>query len=306
MKILVIGGTGVLGRSFCKIAQHKKYRITAMTRNPERATELQRFGVNVATGSILDADSIRVALDAHDVVLNFASAIPRKLKPSSDDWDTNDRVRTEGTAHLLNALSGANVFYCQAGLAYVYGDRRGEWVDETSAVQPNRFTASARVMEELFLNSGNPGLKGVSFRFGLFYHQDAWHTQTILHEIRKRRFPVLGDGEYFWNMIHVDDAASAICTVLEQRDSIQDRLILNATDESPVLCREFLDHLARLQEVHEPTRIPLFVARLALGSEIVDGVTASFRCRSERLHSLGWKPTFRSFREGFPAILQYI
>ena len=306
MKILIIGGTGVLGRSFCKLAQHKKYRITALSRSPERSTELRRFGVEVLQGSILDADSIRAALDGHDVVLNFASAIPKKLKPSSDDWETNDRVRTEGTSHLLSALTGAEVFYCQAGLAYVYGDRRGEWVDESSPVQPNRFTASSRVMEELFLNSGNAGLKGVSFRFGLFYHQDAWHTQTILHEIRKRRFPVLGDGEYFWNMIHVDDAAAAVFHVLQQRHQIQERQILNATDEAPVLCREFLDHLARLQEVHEPTRIPLFVARLALGSEIVDGVTASFRCRNERLQSMGWKPTFRSFREGFPAVLQYI
>lgn len=306
MKILLIGGTGVLGQSFCRQAVHNGYQVTALARTADKAELLHRFGVETVPGSILDAESVRAALPGCDVVLNFASAVPRKLKPSAEDWNLNDLVRIQGTANILDALPNDDVFYCQSGLAFVYGDHRAEWVDESSDIHPNRFTGSARICEERFLHSRHPGLRGVSFRFTLFYHHDAWHTQAMVNEMRKRRFPVLGDGDYYWNLVHVDDAAAAVMAAIDKRERITGREILNVVDDQPVLCREFLDHLARLLEVHEPTRIPLFVARLALGSDTVDSVTASFRCRNERLQALGWRPAFRSFREGLPAVLQFI
>ena len=86
MKILLIGATGVLGRSFCKLAPERDdVEITAMVRTPETAEVLELNGVQIIPGSILDPDSIRKALVGKDVVLNFASAIPRKLKPSHRD-----------------------------------------------------------------------------------------------------------------------------------------------------------------------------------------------------------------------------
>lgn len=306
MKVLLIGGTGVLGRSFCRLAVQRGYQVTALARTADKAELLHGYGVETVPGSILDADSVRAALPGHEVVLNFASAVPRKLKPSSADWNLNDLVRIQGATNVLESLLPGDIFYCQAGLIFVYGDHRGEWVDEASAVHPNRFTGSARVTEEKFFNSSHPGLKGVSFRFSLFYHEDAWHTQAMVYEMRKRRFPVLGDGEYFWNLVHVEDAAAAVLVAIENQQAIKGREIINVADERPVLCREFLDHLARLLQVHPPTRIPIFVARLALGSDTVDSVTASFRCRCDRIRELGWKPAFPTFFEGLPAVLQFI
>ena len=75
MKILLIGATGVLGRSFCKLApQNDNVEITAMVRTPEKAEVLESYGVKIIPGSILSPDSIRNALKGKDVVLNFASA----------------------------------------------------------------------------------------------------------------------------------------------------------------------------------------------------------------------------------------
>lgn len=306
MKILLIGGTGVLGRSFCRLAVQKGYRITALARTAEKAEALRRYGAETVPGSILDAEAVRAALPGHDVVLNFASAVPRKLKPSSDDWNLNDLVRTQGAANVLDALPDGDIFYCQAGLTFVYGDHQGEWVDESSAIHVNRFTHSARITEEKFVDCAHPGLRGVSFRFSLFYHEDAWHTQAMVYEMRKRRFPVLGEGDYYWNLVHVDDAASAVMVAIENRQAIRGREIMNVADERPVLCAEFLDHLARLLGVHAPTRIPIFIARLALGSDTVNSITASFRCRCDRIQELGWKPSFATFYEGLPAVLQFL
>jgi nucleoside-diphosphate-sugar epimerase len=218
----------------------------------------------------------------------------------------NDQLRTRGSANILECLQKGSYFYCQAGFAFLHSDHGGEWITETSPLNPSKYTESSVAMEKQFLESENPLLRGVSFRFSVFYHQDAWHTQAMIRELRKRRFPIIGDGEYFWNMIHVDDAAAAVLWTLERRNEITGREVMIVSDDEPVTCKEFLHHLARLLDVPEPTRIPQFVAKLALSGDMVEVVTASFRCRNDRMKSLGWKPVYRSFREGFPAVLQFI
>jgi nucleoside-diphosphate-sugar epimerase len=301
MKILLIGATGVLGRSFCKLAPQKDdIEITALVRTPESAEMLEPYGIEIIPGSILNPDSIRKALEGKDVVLNFASAIPRKLKPSHHDWEMNDRIRTQGTLNLLEELKG--VFYCQAGVVFLYGDHRGEWIQEDSAVFPGRFARTSYEMEQMFLNTSN--INGVSFRFSLMYHATAWHTQAMLKELSKRRFPIVGDGSYYWNMIHAEDAADAVWTILANKDQIQEREIVVVSDDVPVTCSEFLSYLSHLLGVEEPTRIPNKIAKLALGNEIVETLTASFRCKTDKMKSFGWRPVFPSFREGFQSLLQ--
>jgi nucleoside-diphosphate-sugar epimerase len=302
MKILLIGATGVLGRSFCKLAPQKEdLEITAMVRTPEKAEVLEPYGVQVIQGSILNPDSISHALVGKDVVLNFASAIPRKLKPAHHDWDMNDRIRTQGTLNLLEQAN--DVFYCQAGVVFLYGDHHGEWIQEDSPVFPGRFARTSYEMEQMFLNAKN-NISGVSFRFSLIYHATAWHTQAMLKELSKRRFPIVGDGRYYWNMIHAEDAAEAVWTILANKNQIHDREIVVVSDDVPVTCSEFLSYLCHLLGVDEPTRIPNKIAKLALGNEIVETLTASFRCKTDKMKSFGWKPAFPSFREGFQSLLQ--
>lgn len=304
MRILLIGGTGVLGRVFCRQASQRKHEVIALSRSREKSDLLESMGATPVMGSILEPDSIKHIVARHQIILNLASAVPHKLKPSANDWHLNDIVRVQSAANILQSLPQQDVFYCQSSLSFVYGDHGGAWVDETSPIQPNRFTKSARVAEELFLTASHPSLRGISFRFSLFYHQDSWHTGTMIHEVSKRRFPILGEGDYYWNFVHVEDAASALLTVVENQDKISGRQVMNVVDDTPVLCRDFLDFLAGLLRVHPPTRIPLFVARLALGTDLVSSVTASVRCRNHLLRSTGWRPMYSSYREGLPQVLQ--
>jgi nucleoside-diphosphate-sugar epimerase len=306
MRILLIGGTGILGRSFCRQFQGANGQVTAIVRNLEKGRILESLGVDLVQGSILDQDSLLRALPGHDVVINFASAIPRKSKSSARDWEMNDQLRLQGTANVLETIGNQPMFYCQAGIAFLYGDHKGKWVDESSATYPNAITRSAGEMERQFVESKHSDLHGVSFRFSAFYHEDAWHTQYMIHELQKRRVPIIGDGTFYWNLIHVDDAAAAVITVLENMDQIQKREIVNVSDGEPVQCREMLNYLAHLLSVHEPTKIPQFIARIVLGTEGFEVLTASYRCKTEKIRALGWKPRYSSYREGFASILQNV
>ena len=305
MKILLIGGTGVLGRCFCKRYQRKE-DITAIVRNPEKGRVLKDLGVNVVPGSILNPASLKENLLDQDVVLNFASAIPRKNRSTARDWETNDQLRVQGTANLLEAIGTKSVFYCQAGIAFLYGDHGDAWVDESSPVYPNGITRSAEKMECLFREFPHNSMRGVSFRFAAFYHPEAWHTQFMIHELRKRRVPILGDGSFYWNLIHGDDAASAVISVLENKDRVQGREIVNVADGQPVQSKEMLIYLADLLKVHAPTRIPQFVAKIVLGEDSFEVLTASYRCNIEKIQAFGWHPQYASYREGFGSVLQSV
>jgi nucleoside-diphosphate-sugar epimerase len=304
MKILLIGGTGMLGRSFCKQIRDRKYEITALVRSADKARLLEQFGVKVVSGSILDPANLLKNLPGHEVVINCASAIPRKNKTNARDWELNDQIRIQGTANLLRAIGDRDVFYCQAGIAFLYGDHKGEWVDESTVTYPNAITSSASEMERQFAEAGN-GLRGASFRFSAFYHQEAWHTQYMIHELKKRRVPIIGDGTFYWNLIHADDAAAAIMTVLDNKERIQGREIINVSDGVPVQCKDMLGYLAKLLGVHEPTRIPQFVAKIVLGSDSFEILTASYRCNTEKIGKFGWRPQYHSYREGFASIMPY-
>jgi nucleoside-diphosphate-sugar epimerase len=306
MKILLIGGTGILGKSFCRLGvQYPHARITALLRTPENGALLRNLGIEIVQGDILQPESLQKAIQGQDVVLNFASAIPRKLKPSNRDWELNDRIRIEGTSNVLNQFGNNDVFYCQAGVVFLYGDHQGAWVDEDSSIFPGIYTHSSHQMEQMFLTAKH-AMRGVSFRFSLFYHPEAWHTQTMLKELSKRRFPIIGDGNYYWNMIHAEDAAAAVWKILNEREKIKNREILIVSDDQPVTCGDFLNHLCNLLKTAEPTRIPKKIAKFALGSDIVETLTASFRCKTEKIKNLGWKPAFPSFKEGFNNLLPAI
>ncbi len=306
MRVILVGGTGVLGRSFCRQFQGRVGEVTAIVRDLEKGRVLEQLGVRVIPGSILSPDSLEGSLPGHDAVINFASSIPRKNKSNPRDWEVNDQLRIQGTSNLLKAIGNRSIFYCQAGIAFLYGDHKGNWVDETDPTYPNAITRSAGEMEKQFIEADLDGLRGASFRFSAFYHPEAWHTQFMIHELRKRRVPIIGDGTFFWNLIHVDDAAAAVITVLRNMDQIQDKEIINVSDGQPVQCKDMLNCVANLLDVHEPIRIPQFVARIVLGAEEFEILTASYRCRTERIKALGWQPQFASYREGFESVLHHM
>lgn len=303
MRVLLVGGTGVLGRSFCRQFHGLHGEVTAIARDLEKGRVLEQLGVRVIPGSILSPDSLKESLPGHDAVINFASAIPRKNKSSPRDWELNDQLRIQGTSNLLKAIGSRSIFYCQAGIAFLYGDHKGNWVDETAPVYPNAITRSAGEMEKQFIETVLDEMRGASFRFSAFYHQEAWHTQFMIHELRKRRVPIIGDGTFFWNLIHVDDAAAAVIAVLRNMDQIRGREIINISDGEPVQCKDMLNYVANLLGVHEPIKIPQFVARIVLGAEEFEILTASYRCKTEKIKAMGWRPQFASYRKGFESIL---
>jgi nucleoside-diphosphate-sugar epimerase len=114
--------------------------------------------------------------------------------------------------------------------------------------------------------------------------------------IRKRRFPIIGDGGGVWSHVHIDDAAAATVAAVDRGQPG----VYNIADDEPAPVREWLPALASALNAKPPRRIPRWVGRLAAGETATLMMTEARGASNEKAkRDLGWKLRYASWRQGF-------
>jgi nucleoside-diphosphate-sugar epimerase len=185
MRLLITGGTGVLGCALRPLAEAEGHELTMPARE-----ELDLF----------DADAVGDAVRAVDGVLHLATRI-RSLDQISDPdaWRENDRLRAEASRILVDAAiaAGAEV-YVQPTVAFVYPpDCRASEDTPVGEVLP--ILRSALVAERQAERFARAGGRGVVLRLGLLDGPGTWYDQPM--------------GE-LGATLHVGDAARALLSAL--------------------------------------------------------------------------------------------
>ncbi len=301
MKIFLTGGTGVLGRRVVKLLSENNAEVVVLSRSAENAALITQLGGTPFSGDLFNPDDLIRGTAGADAILHLATHIPRASKTSA--WALNDRIRTEGTSNLLRAARTNGVpFFLQQSVALLYGDQQGrEVTPETQlpAKQP-AMLRSAVEMERLIREASGKGLAYAILRFGNFYSADSVQTRGLLENFRKGKVPLIGKGDFFWNMIHADDAAAAVAFVLFNRARFENK-ILNISDFNPLRFNELLTELAMATHSDIPRRVPRYLARLVLGKDTFKVMTASYRITDAQAME-GWTPRYRGFREGLRSL----
>lgn len=305
MKIFVTGGTGVLGRPTVRLLVGRGHRVTALVRNEERAVLAASLGALPIPGDLFDPEFIRRAVGDADVVMHLATAIPKKMRPQASDWVMNDRIRTEGTANLLQAATERRrrAFVLQS-VAFMYGDQRGDWVREDDAPRPSRTQQTAYRAEQMALAAyDSHNLPSVILRGGFFYGLEADSTRRTIDAIKKRRFPIIGSGEQYWHYVYVYDMARA-CVLAAENPAPGE--IFFVADDWPFHARNFLNYLAAELNAPAPFKMTVALARV-LGGSTVSLLAQSTRFRTDKIKKmLGWTPEYPTYREGFTEILRQL
>jgi nucleoside-diphosphate-sugar epimerase len=114
--------------------------------------------------------------------------------------------------------------------------------------------------------------------------------------IRKRRFPIVGDGRGMTSYIHVEDAAAATAIAVERgRPGVY-----YVVDDEPAPVREWLPVLAGALDAKPPRHVPRWLGRLAAGEAAVAMMTeAKAASNAKAKREFGWQPRFASWRQGF-------
>jgi len=304
-RILIVGGSGVLGRGVIPQLVSLGHRVTALVRRDDAARAAEAMGAEPVRGDIFAPDTLRAAAESHDVVVHLATRIPRAIPGRPDDFAENDRIRSEGTRNLVAAAESAGVGHLVLqSIVWVHGDHGDAWIDEDAAIKPSRLTRSAVDLESQGVAfAARTGARVIALRCGSLYSAEAWHTREVIRRLRSRLLPVVGDGKNFQGFVHASDAAAAFAAAAVSNAAGT----FLVTDNEPARMGEFLRWLAQAAGAHAPLHLPAFMARLALGAEMEAAYGSSLRCRNDRVKvALGWAPRYPSFRDGYLEVLPRI
>ncbi|MER5753293.1 NAD(P)-dependent oxidoreductase [Streptomyces sp. NPDC002088] len=305
MRVFVAGGTGVLGRRLVPQLVARGHQVTATTTSAAKLDLVEQLGAQGVVMDGLDAVSVGEAVAAArpDAIVHQMTAISMAHagKPDikhPDRWfATTNRLRTEGTDHLLAAAEATGVSHVVAqGYASWNGIREGGWVkteedplDLMAGTAAQAGMEAMRHVEDVVRKAG-----GAVLRYGAFYGPGATDDQVEL--VRKRQFPLVGRATGYSSWVHLDDAASATVLAVEQ----QATGVFNIVDDEPAPAGQWLPHLAACAGAKRPLRVPKWLARLLAGEQAVVMMTEGRGFSNAKAkRELGWELRYPSWRQGF-------
>ena len=298
MKVFVAGGTGAIGRHAVRALVRAGHEVTALARSPEKAAVLQREGAVPITVSIFDRAGLAQAFKGHEVVVNLATAIPSTSKfMDSTAWATNDRIRTEGSAAIVDAAGAAGAArVVQESVCMLYRDRGHTWIDEDWPTDDYPMARANHAAEASANRFSAAGGIGVVLRFGWFYGPGATHSEEFLALARRHICVMLGRPDGYVSSIHVADGGAAVVAALGLPAGTY-----NVVDDEPLTKRAYANALAAATGKRAWLRLPGRFA-LLLGDRSTS-LTRSVRVSNRRFRNAsGWAPEYPSAREGFKAM----
>jgi nucleoside-diphosphate-sugar epimerase len=148
--------------------------------------------------------------------------------------------------------------------------------------------------------------KGIDFtvvHFGdIVYGNGVSFKTMFIDRLKNGSFKIPGDGTYYKNFVHVDDAANAVLAIIEKNAVNQSYII---TDSEPVLFKDFVYFAADKLGVKRPGTVPLILARAALGGELIKMLTKSMRASNEKIRAL-YDFQYPSYENGLAGVVDQI
>jgi nucleoside-diphosphate-sugar epimerase len=309
MKILLAGATGVMGRQLVPLLVQAGHEVTGITRTEAKRAALEDMGAGAVVADALDPEQVAQAV-AHaepEVIIHQLTSIAAiDMRHFDRSFELTNRLRTEGTDHLLSAgrAVGVRKFIAQSYAGWPFARTGAAVKNEDDELDPNPPRAMRHTLEAIRhledAVTGADWTEGVVLRYGGFYGPgtsmgpggEQWEM------VRKRRYPVVGDGGGVWSFVHIADAAQATVAALERGR----RGIYHVVDDEPAPVAQWLPVFAKAAGAKPPLRVPRALGRLLAGEAgvaMMTDVRGASNGKAKR--ELGWKPAHASWRTGFAA-----
>jgi len=244
MRVLVTGGTGLVGRPACDALRAAGHAVTIVSREPGRVP-----------ARAIGWDGLRTAIPETDAIVNLAGE-----SIASGRWTAARKAairssRVEATRALVDAAAAASprpkVLVNASGVGY-YGAHGDEPLDETAAAGTDflarlcvEWEAEARRAEAL-------GVRVVVVRLGVVLAPDGGALSAMLLPFRAGLGGAIGGGRQWISWVHRDDVVGLLREAVGNTEYAGP---VNATSPNPVTNRDFARALGRA--LHRPTVLPV-------------------------------------------------
>jgi nucleoside-diphosphate-sugar epimerase len=279
---VLIVGCGYVGTRLARRLR-PTHDVSAIVRSPQKAAALQAEGIDAMA---LDLD--RVRLGAH-IPERLDHRAVFYLAPPSPQGESDFRV--DRFLQLATVPPAAFIYMSTTG---VYGDTKGELVDESSPVAPLTERARRRVSAEEMTRvwCTERHVRRVVLRVPGIYGPG----RLPLERLRAREPAVHPEEAGISNRIHVDDLVEACLAAALNPEA---RGVYNVTDGTSISSTEFLDRVAKLAGLPPPPRVSMDEAQLTFSPERLSFINESRRVSNERmLKHLGVKLRYADVEAG--------
>ena len=302
MRVFVAGASGALGSRLVPQLIDAGHDVIGTHHSPASTVLLRTLGAKPVLVDLLDASAVRKAVleNEPEAIVHQATALANAKWGRNLDktFARTNALRTKGTDALLAAAREAGVrrFVAQSFAPYRYAREGGPIKTEDDPLEPTpppntQQTAAAMT----YLEQAVTDFGAIALRYGGFYGAA---NDALIEPVRKRRFPIVGDGGGIFPWIHLEDAAAATVLALEHEGPA----VYNVVDAEPAAVRDWLPVLAQALDAKPPRRFPAWLARLVAGeAAVVMGTEARGASNAKAKRELGWTPRHPSWRKGFPA-----
>jgi 2-alkyl-3-oxoalkanoate reductase len=302
MRVFVAGASGAIGTRLVPQLIDHGHHVIGTFRSPGKADRLRMLGAEAIALDLLDARAVRQAVleTRPEAIIHQATALAdiRFSRSLDRSFAPTNRLRIQGTDALLAAAREAGVrrFIAASFASFRYAREGGPVKTEDDPLDPTPVPTTRETndamsyLEETVIDAG-----GIALRYGGFYGAA---NDGLLAPVRKRQFPIVGNGGGVSSFIHLDDAAAATVLALEHGGAG----VYNIVDDEPAPVREWLPVLASTLGAKPPRQFPRWVARLVAGEgAVMMGTESRGASNAKAKRDLGWSLHYPSWRQGFVA-----
>ena len=225
MKVLVTGATGFTGQHLVRALVAEGQHVRIIARSAERARAAFGESVEIETGDVADAALVRRAVPGCRVIYHLAAAYREAGLP-----DVRYReVHVDSTRLLLEAAEAEGIErFVHCSTVGVLGHISHPPADETAPYNPGDvYQATKAEGERLALEfSSRHAIPLTVARPTAIYGPGDLRLLKLFRMIARRRFVMIGSGEVFYHMVHVDDLVAGLRLLADRPEAVGEVFIL--------------------------------------------------------------------------------
>ena len=303
MKIFVTGGSGFIGSAIIKRLVQEGYDVAGLVRRKSRADIVEEAGAKVVFGDLLEPDSWTTELRESEFVISCTQPVRQGEKVSLAEARRRSYYHGQMVGNLFLAGEGSNVkgVLCSYGVTGL-GNKGDNWVNEMDEINPLGYERTiAGAYWHIDKTSRKTRVPLLNIFTGWAYGPDGWF-ETLVRGIKNGSMRVVGEGNNYLSLIHIDDLAEAYAKIVEKMP-IGERYCL--VDDSPVQQRELCEYIAKVIGARPPKTVEIDAyARLA-GDLAAESLSCSTRVSNQKMKKqLLPELKFPSYMEGIPQVIE--
>ncbi len=300
MKILIAGGSGLVGRKLTDVLQEQGYQVAWLSRNLSLKADVPIYECNYYSGKI-DREAIKSA----DIIIHLAGANVGEARWSKKRQKLILDSRVKTAELIFNTLKDVEyqlkTFVSASAVGY-YGAVTTENIFTEESAAGNDFLSNVCQHWERAADAFNVlGVRVVKVRCGVVLSKKGSVLEKIIPPFKFGIKVVLGSGKQYMPWIHIKDLCNIYLKAVEDENM---QGVYNAVAPEHIFYRDFMKQLKLyFGHVFLNIKIPAFALRLVFGKMAILLLEGS-RVESQKIVKSGFQFNFPTLKTAFDHLLK--